>query len=78
MPVMDGYSATRKFRQYEQEVYAPHTPVIAMTAHVMEEHREKALGAGMDDHLSKPLALAALKDKLNRYLGGESYQAKQA
>ena len=78
MPVMDGYSATRKFRQYEQEVYAPHTPVIAMTAHVMEEHREKALGSGMDDHLSKPLAMAALKEKLNRYLGGESYQAKQA
>jgi PAS domain S-box-containing protein len=52
MPVMDGYTATRKIR--EQARWA-NMPVIAMTADAMAGDRERALACGMNDHISKPL-----------------------
>jgi two-component system, sensor histidine kinase and response regulator len=52
MPVMDGYAATRAIRQ-RPEFNA--LPVIAMTANVMSGDREKALDAGMNDHIGKPI-----------------------
>jgi CheY-like chemotaxis protein len=52
MPVMDGYTATEQIRQ--QPRFAA-MPVIAMTANAMDGDRERALGCGMNDHISKPL-----------------------
>ncbi|MEI6207631.1 MAG: response regulator [Desulfuromonadales bacterium] len=52
MPVMDGYEATRLIRRDER---CKGVPIIAMTAHAMQEEKQKCLDAGMNDHLAKPL-----------------------
>ena len=56
MPVMDGYAATRAIRAWEKAHGRVRTPIVALTAHAFAEHRERALQAGCDDFLSKPLA----------------------
>ncbi len=52
MPVMDGYEATRKIRKQEK---FKELPILAMTANAMVGDREKALDAGMNDHIAKPI-----------------------
>ncbi len=68
MPVMDGYTATRALRQREAETGGARVPVIAMTANAMAGDREKCLGAGMDDYLTKPLNRALLEQTLRKWL----------
>jgi signal transduction histidine kinase/CheY-like chemotaxis protein/HPt (histidine-containing phosphotransfer) domain-containing protein len=68
MPVLDGYSATRRLREIESEQDLPRTPVIAMTAHAMSGDRERCLQAGMDDYLSKPLDRQLLEQTLTRWI----------
>ena len=52
MPVMDGYTATRAIRSQPRW---QHLPVLAMTANAMSDDRARALAAGMNDHIAKPL-----------------------
>jgi PAS domain S-box-containing protein len=54
MPEMGGLEATRLIREGEK-VAGGHVPIIAMTAHAMQEDRERCLEAGMDDYLAKPI-----------------------
>ncbi len=54
MPIMDGYAATRAIRSMEDPALAK-VPIIAMTANAFEEDRERALEAGMNGHLAKPI-----------------------
>jgi signal transduction histidine kinase/CheY-like chemotaxis protein len=63
MPVTDGFAATARIRDAGASV-----PIVAMTGHVGEADRRRCLGAGMDDHLAKPIERAALDAVLERWL----------
>ncbi len=65
MPVMDGYAATRALREQPQW---RDLPVIAMTANAMVGDREKALEAGMNDHIAKPIKVDEMFSTLARHL----------
>jgi CheY-like chemotaxis protein len=68
MPVMDGYMATEQIRQWETHNNRPRLPIIALTADAYEEDRQHCLSVGMDDFLTKPIALEALKSSLRKWL----------
>ena len=68
MPVMDGFTATRRIRELELSSGAKRLPIIALTANVMSEDREKCLAAGMDAHLGKPIEPAQVIEALGRFL----------
>lgn len=69
MPNMDGCGASKAMRAFEKSESRNPTPILALTAHAMREHQELCEQAGMNGHLSKPLELDALKNKLCEYLG---------
>jgi len=72
MPVMDGLAATRKIRELEARQYGvKHTPIIALSANVMKDDRDRSLAAGMDEHLGKPIVINQLVECLARYLTGD-------
>jgi signal transduction histidine kinase/DNA-binding response OmpR family regulator/HPt (histidine-containing phosphotransfer) domain-containing protein len=69
MPVLDGYSATRRWREIEAaDVSGPHLPIVAMTANAMAGDRQRCLDAGMDDYLAKPVTRGQLEHCLHRWL----------
>lgn len=65
LPQIDGLTATRRIKATPE---LRHIPIIALTAHAMVGDRERALDAGCDDYVSKPIDLRELADKLTRYL----------
>ena len=67
MPVMDGYEATIAIRKLEAQKGQGRTPIIALTAHAVEEYIRKAHQSGMDDHLSKPIELSKIERTLRKY-----------
>ena len=68
MPVMDGYDATEQIRQWERSNNRQRLPMIALTADAYEENRQHCLAVGMDDFLTKPIALDALQSALTKWL----------
>ena len=70
MPVLDGYSATRRWRELEQARRPDHRlPIVAMTANAMAGDRQKCLDAGMDDYLPKPVTRGELERCITRWRG---------
>ncbi|MBW7900926.1 MAG: response regulator [Rhodocyclaceae bacterium] len=65
MPVMDGYTATREIRA---DPAFGALPIIAMTANAMAGDREKAIAAGMNDHIAKPLNVAEMFATIARWV----------
>ncbi|PSQ99327.1 MAG: two-component system response regulator [Bacteroidetes bacterium QS_9_68_14] len=67
LPEQDGYEATRAIRRFE-DGGAAETPVIALTAHALEEDREKAFTAGCDDYHAKPVHFSKLVEQMEALL----------
>ena len=67
MPVMNGFEATSAIRELEK-AGGTRTPIVALTADVLSETRERCFQAGMDDFLSKPIEAESLRAVLERYL----------
>ncbi len=65
MPVMDGFEATQKIREYEGVL--SRVPIIAMTALAMEGDRRRCLQAGMDDYMSKPVGSKSIQNILMKH-----------
>src|SRR6202041_4009514 len=68
MPVMDGFTATRRIRELESGRGLKRLPIIALTANVMSKDRENCIAAGMDAHLGKPIEPAQMIEVLSRFL----------
>ena len=67
MPVMDGYTATRKIRALDDPARAK-LPILAMTANAFDEDRRNALESGMNGFLSKPIVVGDLVQELHKIL----------
>jgi CheY-like chemotaxis protein len=65
MPEMDGLELTRRIRADEAVKGLPRLPIVAMTAHAMEDHEAEIVAAGVDHYLTKPLKKAEIIGKLN-------------
>ncbi|AWT09121.1 hybrid sensor histidine kinase/response regulator [Stutzerimonas frequens] len=68
MPVLDGFQATRQLREWEANSGRRRTPVVALTAHILSEHRERAREAGMDGHMAKPVELSHLRELIDHWV----------
>ena len=69
MPDMDGVTATRTIRRAERARGASAVPVLALTAHALQEYRDQAIAAGCDGYLSKPVRMQALLEAVAAALG---------
>lgn len=67
MPVMNGFQASVKIREYEQ-LKGKRSPIVALTANAMNGDRERCLEAGMDDYISKPFSTKRLEEVIRRLI----------
>jgi signal transduction histidine kinase/ActR/RegA family two-component response regulator len=68
MPIMDGFTATLKIREHEKKNKQKHIPIIALTANAMKGDKGKAMQAGMDDYLPKPVRQKDFAKMLEKWL----------
>ncbi len=71
MPILDGYVTAREIRRREKETGQLRTPIIALTAYALPEHRLAAKAADMDEHATKPIRLDTLANLLKHWLGSK-------
>ena len=65
LPTMDGWTATAKIKEIEQ---VKDIPIIALSAHAMPEHRDRALKAGCSDYDTKPVDIKRLVGKMEQFI----------
>lgn len=70
MPGVDGLEATRQLRAMQQRGTLPAFPIVALTAHATPQDRDSCAAAGMVGYLTKPVAMADLRNELSRWLRG--------
>src|SRR4030095_8764094 len=70
MPVMDGLTATRAIRAWEQSNHRPPTPIIALTASALKGDQEKCVAAGCTAYLTKPIKQEVLLQAIMEHSGG--------
>ncbi|MHC8331086.1 hybrid sensor histidine kinase/response regulator [Pseudomonas sp. LB3P25] len=78
MPILDGFSATQQLRAWEVGNQRTRTPVVALTAHILAEHKERARQAGMDGHMAKPVELSQLRDLIEHWVAQRDQQNRTA
>lgn len=74
MPVMDGYTATRMIRRFEEQTKQKRTSIVALTAHAYEADIRACLDAGCDDHIAKPFKKKTLLQCLSTHIRGISHE----
>ncbi len=65
LPKMDGWTATKIIKENDE---TKHIPIIALSAHAMEEHKASAIESGCDDYDTKPVDFKRLLAKIEHYL----------
>ena len=65
LPTMDGWTATAEIKKIEE---VKHIPIIALSAHAMPEHRDRAIKAGCSDYDTKPVDIKRLLSKMGQYI----------
>ena len=70
LPVLDGWGATRKLKS---DASTKDIPIIALSAHAMEEHKSSAIEAGCNDYDTKPVDFARLMSKIEEQLAKVSF-----
>ena len=73
MPGMDGLEATRHLRAMQASGKLARFPILALTAHAMASDRQASLDAGLDEHLTKPVQLDALRRAIDQWLAAPPY-----
>ena len=68
MPVMDGVTATEHIRAMEAQAGTGRLPIIALTANAFEDDRQRCREAGMDDFITKPINMEALKAVIAKWI----------
>jgi signal transduction histidine kinase/ActR/RegA family two-component response regulator len=75
MPNLDGYAATKRWREREQRLGMPRIPIVALTANAFEDDVMRCHAAGMDGHLAKPYTLDQLRTEVLQWLWREEEEA---
>lgn len=68
MPILDGFSATQQLRAWEVGNQRARTPIVALTAHILTEHKDRARQSGMDGHMAKPVELSQLRELVEHWV----------
>lgn len=77
MPILDGFSATQQLRAWELGTRRERTPVVALTAHILSEHKERARVAGMDGHMAKPVEMSQLRELIDHWVARRDSNASE-